>query len=248
MVAWQDPVIDYCERQSHGFWAEPLNAITNVAFLLAAAGAFALWRRQRKPDSPALALIIVTALVGIGSFIFHTLATRGAILLDVIPIAIFIYGYFLLALRRFFGLGAFSSVAITIAFGLGSYALDSSVQGLNGSVGYLPALFAMAGFAALLWARSGSQATERLRRRRTALGLAAAALVFTASLIVRTIDRGICQIFPLGTHFMWHLLNAVVLWLLLRTAILASSSLTTEPDDSGSQATPSQKASMPTAA
>ena len=54
---WSGPVIDYCERHDNGFWSEPLNASTNLAFLLAAAAAFALWRRRQRADNPALALI-----------------------------------------------------------------------------------------------------------------------------------------------------------------------------------------------
>jgi hypothetical protein len=161
-VAWRDPVIDYCERQGHGFWSEPVNALTNIAFLLAAAAAFALWRRRRETDHPALALIVVTALVGVGSFIFHTVATRGAMLFDVVPIAVFIYGYFLLALRRFFCLGAFVSTAITLLFAAASYFVENTFHGLHGSVSYLPALGAMICFAALLWPRT--------RRRQTAAG------------------------------------------------------------------------------
>jgi hypothetical protein len=222
---WGDPVIGYCERHDHSFWSEPLNATTNVAFLLAAAAAFALWRRQEKADYPALALILVTAVVGVGSFLFHTVATRGAALLDIIPIAVFIYGYFFLALRRFFGLGAPASAAITVLFGLGSYLVDSSAHGLNGSVGYLPALGAMASFAALLWTPSRTQQTQPLGRRRTAEGLMMAALVFAISLTLRTIDRDVCNVFPIGAHFLWHVLNAVVLWLLLRTAIRANTDL-----------------------
>jgi hypothetical protein len=212
VVAWRDPVIDYCERQGHGFWSEPVNALTNIAFLLAAAAAFALWRRRRETDYPALALIVVTALVGVGSFIFHTVATRGAMLFDVVPIAVFIYGYFLLALRRFFGLGALASTAVTLLFAAGSYLVENTFHGLHGSVGYLPALGAMTCFAALLWPRT--------RRRQTADGLALAALVFAASLTFRTMDRDVCAAFPLGAHFLWHILNACVLWLLLRTAML----------------------------
>ena len=211
-MAWRDPVIDYCERQGHGFWSEPVNALTNIAFLLAAAAAFALWRRRRETDHPALALIVVTALVGVGSFIFHTVATRGAMLFDVVPIAVFIYGYFLLALRRFFCLGAFVSTAITLLFAAASYFVENTFHGLHGSVGYLPALGAMICFAALLWPRT--------RRRQTAAGLALAALVFAASLTFRTMDGDVCAGFPLGTHFLWHILNACVLWLLLRTAML----------------------------
>jgi hypothetical protein len=217
MNMWSDHVIDYCERLDHSFWSEPLNAWTNLAFILAAAAAFQLWRHKRTSDLPALALILVTVAVGVGSFIFHTVATRGAELLDVIPIAIFIYGYFVLALRRFFGLGAPASVAITILFACGSYVMDSFVHGLNGSIGYLPALGALIAFAALL-AKSNAPAA-----RAQASGLATAALVFAISLFFRTIDREICALFPLGAHFLWHMLNAAALWILLRTAILAGA-------------------------
>jgi hypothetical protein len=32
----------------------------------------------------------------------------------------------------------------------------------------------------------------------------------------------VCPALPTGTHFLWHLLNAVVLFALLRTALLSS--------------------------
>jgi hypothetical protein len=40
------------------------------------------------------------------------------------------------------------------------------------------------------------------------------------SLIFRSIDMAVCPELPLGTHFLWHLLNAVVLYLLLRAALI----------------------------
>lgn len=211
---WQEPVIDYCERLDGRFWSEPLNAMSNAAFLIAAGAAYALLRRRGRSDAPAAALIAVTATVGVGSFIFHTIATRGAMLLDVIPIAVFIYGYFLLALRRFFRLAPLPAAVTTIAFGIASTLVDSYVSGLNGSVSYLPALAALLAFAALLWGGN----------RGAAKGLGSAAATFLVSLTFRTIDRDICAALPTGTHFLWHLLNACVLWLLLRTAILAKPS------------------------
>lgn len=228
---WRAPVMDYCERQSPAFWAEPANALSNFAFVVAAASAFILWRRRDGADYSALALIIVTASVGVGSFIFHTVATRGAMLLDVIPIAIFIYGYFLLALRRYFRLPMAPATAITFAFAAFS-SFAGTIEALNGSVGYLPALAALAIFAALLWSRG---------QRETARALGAAAALFAISLFFRTIDRVVCPVFAFGAHFVWHLLNACVLWMLLRAAILAGP----RRDD---QASPIQKAKEPTAA
>jgi Ceramidase len=205
---WSAPIDLYCERTDASFWAEPANALSNAAFLVAAAAAFWLWRRAGARHWPALALIVVAAAVGIGSFAFHTLATRGAVLADVIPIAIFIYGYLLLALRRFLGLPAGIAVAIVAAYAAAAQTLAWLVpQGtLNGSIGYLPALAALTVVAR----------TARGRARR---GLALAALIFTVSLALRTVDLAACGRFPLGTHFAWHLLNAVVLYVLLRTAI-----------------------------
>jgi len=140
------PIDLYCERTDASLWAEPANALTNAAFLIAAAAAFLLWRRAGGRDWPALALIVVVVAVGLGSFTFHTVATRGAMLADVIPIAIFIYGYLLLALRRFLHLSAAVAIAIIVGYAAGAQALSwlAPPRALNGSIGYLPALVAMA--------------------------------------------------------------------------------------------------------
>jgi len=40
--------------------------------------------------------------------------------------------------------------------------------------------------------------------------------LFLASLGFRTIDQAVCEWTPVGTHFMWHILNAAVLYLCVR--------------------------------
>ena len=65
----------YCERSSPEFWAEPINALTNASFLIAAG---AIWFTSRRSDTivPAVWLFIaLAAAIGIGSFVFHTVAT-----------------------------------------------------------------------------------------------------------------------------------------------------------------------------
>src|SRR5258708_14078628 len=141
---WSAPIDLYCERTDASFWAEPANVLSNAAFLIGAAAGLWLGRIQseshRSRDWPALALIVVVVAVGIGSFVFHTLATRGAVLADVIPIAVFIYGYLLLALRRFLGLAAGVAVAIVVAYAAGAHALSrpAAPRCLHASVGLLP--------------------------------------------------------------------------------------------------------------
>src|ERR1700724_1536760 len=50
IIMWSTPVHLYCERMAVGFWAEPVNAATNVAFLVTAFCAFARWRRAGGTD------------------------------------------------------------------------------------------------------------------------------------------------------------------------------------------------------
>jgi hypothetical protein len=40
--------------------------------------------------------------------------------------------------------------------------------------------------------------------------------IFSLSLVARSVDAAICPVFPLGTHFAWHLLNGLVLYLGMR--------------------------------
>ena len=53
---WSTPIDLYCERVTVSFWAEPLNALSNIAFLIAAYAALDLWRREGKND-PVTALL-----------------------------------------------------------------------------------------------------------------------------------------------------------------------------------------------
>jgi hypothetical protein len=249
---WCTPVDNYCERDSAAFWAEPVNALSNGAFLVAAACAFILWRRSGRGDLPVLLLIGVTAIVGIGSFLFHTFANRWSLLADVLPIMVFIYGYFLLAMRRYFGLGIVAAGAITLAFfGFNFVFMDAwraifgtgPVATANGSVGYFPAALALMGVGGLLvlgarraqtvldnrknrnWAPMDDTQRERAMALRVAAperagnALLVAAAIFAASLVFRSIDFAVCGWLPVGTHFMWHTLNALVLFTLLKGAI-----------------------------
>ena len=72
---------------------------------------------------------------------------------------------------------------------------------LNGSVNYLPPLAALLLMGLALLAM----------RRPEGARLLAAAAVFAVSLFLRTVDRAWCLELPVGTHWLWHCLNAVTL-------------------------------------
>ena len=214
---WFAAVDHYCERTGPGFWSEPLNAVSNGAFLIAAAAAFVRWKRNGGRDGPALWLVLVTAAVGIGSFLFHTFANRWSLIADVLPIAVFIYSYVFLALRRYLGLSMPAAVFVTIAFAVFNMGFECLWLGtvgpitLNGSIGYLPAGGALVVVGGLALGSTGRAPAGR--------SLLAAAAIFAASLTFRSIDHAVCEAFPTGTHFLWHGLNALVLFILMRAAM-----------------------------
>jgi hypothetical protein len=215
---WSEPLNLYCERLGPGLWAEPLNAVSNVAFFIAAAAAFLHWRRAGGRDTPALLLILVTVAIAIGSTIFHTVATRGAILLDIIPIAIFIAGYLVLAWRRYLKFGLVSAIAALVVFEIVSFAASTMAPPtfLNRSVPYLPAVLMLILLAGMVQGRVRRKDSPEVDASEW---LWIAAGLFTASFFLRSIDIAVCRFFPLGTHFIWHCLNAAVLYVLLRAAI-----------------------------
>lgn len=216
-MAWSDPIDVYCERLGPGFWAEPVNAITNLAFV--AAGVW-WWRRARRERSGPFVEILCAWVVaiGAGSFLFHTFATRWAALFDVIPIWTFVLAYVAFALNRYLSLPRGRALAVLAAAVVAIVALmraipDSLTAATNGSIEYLPAVLALAVFVATL-ARARHPAWRPV-------GLAG--IVFAVSLTFRSLDLAVCTAFPLGLHWAWHLLNATMLAVLLGAAITLGS-------------------------
>ena len=210
MGGWSQQIDIYCERMGPEFWAEPWNAVTNAAFLIAAVWVFVVLRREGRLEAGTGLLLGLLTAIGIGSFLFHTVATRWAALADVLPIMLFILAYLALTIRRGFELSWWWAGGITLAFLPASFAVSSAVGqlaggALGGSSGYVPALLALLIAGGWLVARGV----------REGQWLLAAAAVFVASITLRTLDQPLCAATPFGTHFMWHVLNAVVLGLLI---------------------------------
>ena len=153
---WNAKIFSYCERGSDpSFWAEPLNALTNTAFILAAVAGFLLWASRPNNDRRFidLLLILIVFVIGIGSFLFHTYATRWAAIADIAPIAIFMLIYFAYALNRYVELHWLPSLLLTgvfyIAFWQAGEIRCDGGRCLNGSLGYSPAFVAMLGMGVI---------------------------------------------------------------------------------------------------
>lgn len=215
-------LFEYCERGvDPSFWAEPLNAVTNAAFIIAAMMTTLIWTSQPRDKRGLFELFLIFLLyaIGTGSFLFHTFATGWAALADVIPIGIFMVSYLGYALRRFVGLNWVLTLLALVAFFLSLWqASVTRCDGgpcFNGSLAYFPAFAVLILVGVILV----------VRRHRAGPSLIAAGVIFAVSLTFRTLDQSICgyTVLPtadaIGTHFVWHVLNATLLYLLVRAAL-----------------------------
>ena len=202
-----DKIDIYCERLDGAFWAEPINAITNLSFIIAAFLAYRLAREHNALDIKTSILIALIAIIGIGSFLFHTLATFWAMMSDVIPILLYQIAFLAFYARTVMKLSIVKTTAFMALFFLSVFIAGSLPKDLlNGSLGYAPALLFTLGLGVY---HAYTKKTERWV-------LLGAAATFIASLSFRIIDIDFCPAWPLGTHFMWHILNGLVLYLTAR--------------------------------
>jgi len=285
---WTRAVDIYCERVSAAFWAEPINALTNIAFILA--GLFALrmeaarngrgialtgllailfavaliailsqvigtawalsasdapmalvilkavasvgilalaltWAPAAFPDPgiswPAIWLSANAVVVGIGSFLFHTVAQSWAGAADGGPIMFFILGYFVVTMNRYGGLSWLWASIATAGFVAGMVAMSAGLRALRdllppgyeillASSSYYPALVALLLVGAWL----------KIQRAHPAGGvLMRVGGLFAISLAFRSMDGPLCDWIPIGTHFLWHLFNGLIFWILLQTLV-----------------------------
>lgn len=197
---WTAYVDGYCERLAPGLWGEPLNDVTNLAFLVAAAAVW--WRARGARTGRTLAVLV--GLVFLASTVFHLTATRwggaaasGFILVFVLYYAAMFPRVFLRVPMKWSWLAAPAFLVLTVA-----------MAALGGGL-YLPALVGLAVFAGVLAYTRDPYWTH----------FAVAGAIFALSLAFRSIDGVVCGDFPSGTHFLWHLLNAVVLYVVSNAMI-----------------------------
>ena len=201
---WHSHIDAYCERIDPGFWSEPINAVTNLAFLAAA-----LWIWPRTNGLPlARALAAILFGIGIGSFLFHTFATPWAALMDVVPIGVFILLYLFAVHRDVIGLGLWPALGATALF-IPFAAITVPLLGM------LPFF----GISAFYWTVPILLVIYALALHRTphiTRGFLTGAGLLALSISARSVDETLCNFIPFGTHFLWHVFNAVMLaWMIL---------------------------------
>jgi len=201
-------MIRYCERDAAGWFAEPLNTVSGLAFFLSAWQAWkqlepARWREHW--DLHLLAGLI--ALVGATSVLWHASGLEWMLGFDSAATAAFVALYWSVFLVRVRGLGWLGLLVgwLLTAFGLAVLVLLLPNVAPGHTMLYVPLL-------GLLLA--GMPLAARVDRR-LARDLLLASSLFALALVIRALDLALCTWLVVGTHWLWHLLTAGLLFILV---------------------------------
>ena len=187
----------YCEYISNFWLHEPLNAITNFGFFI---GAYFLYRLIKKNNlNMNLGTVLISMMIalGLGSLAWHSYRITPTLLMDEIPIYIFIAFAFYFLTKS---LARSHKLTIIISFftALIYYAVFAYIPSLNVFQGAFKYIFVVLLFLIL------SMLIVKKFGPHYSLILPLSLLAF--GVLFRIMDLYICPVFPLGTHFIWHIL------------------------------------------
>ena len=102
----------YCERTTDSFLSEPLNSITNLAFLIVAIFIYKKYRDQIYVNVFSFSIFFI----GIGSFLFHLKPNLITLYSDIIPIFLFSLSFIFLFNRNVIKISNLNSALLFILF------------------------------------------------------------------------------------------------------------------------------------
>ncbi len=220
----------YRETFAAIFPVEPFNTYSNLIFLIVALY-FAVRTRLDFRQYPLIVFSLPLLLVGfVGGSLYHaTRADRLWLVMDFMPIIVLTLaaGYFFL--RQFFGmltayafmLGGFLLICRLYHFLPKSGAYFFFGYSLLAAQIFLPALIHAAKKG---WANSAS--------------LFAALAAFAAAITFRQLDSALpADLFPMGTHFLWHILGGISVYSLMLHISKIEESLAPASARAGSMST-----------
>ena len=189
----------YCERTTLEAFGEPINALSNLAFIFC--GLILIFKKKIK-FNPLPYLVI---FIGISSFLFHYLPTKLFSILDIFSIALFVIFYNILLTKNILKYPMSYSILSSLLLLLISYFTGTLLlySIIGSSSFYLGILIYMLFILFLI---------RKIENRKYFLF---AIILFTISILFRTIDNFLCNYFLYGTHFIWHILNSLVLYYLV---------------------------------
>lgn len=191
---------EYCEQLLQIGW-EPINTISNLAFIFA--GIFVFYKLRNEKSVLRLTLSILLVLVGVGSSWWHISHTHYGDIADTFFILIFASIVSILFLRK---LLRSRTIILLSFFGLLSIIFFAEqLDYLNGSLPYIVLFIALL-IGGIFYIKKFNDSKSLFITTIVTFGFA---------IIFRSIDVLVCPSISFGTHFLWHILVAVLCYQLI---------------------------------
>ena len=195
----------YCERTNQQIFNEPVNAISNIFFIIVSLSLIKILRKNQSNKIYYIQPILIF-FIGIGSFLFHLNPNIITLYSDVIPIFLFSLSFIFFFNRDVININYLNNALLFLLFFFLFLFITPKLnyEILNGSEFYFANYFFLTMYTIWLYFKK-SDFFELLL-----LGF----IFFNLSIFLRSLDNHICEYFSIGTHFLWHFLNAYLLKIL----------------------------------
>ena len=190
-----DTPTKYCEQLLH-MSIEPINAVTNITFILFALLAFNKLRKE--PGILKFIFPSLLALIGVGSAWWHMGHTIGGDIADTLSILLFASTASMILLYKLFE----TKTKVALAF-VPLLILTLAVEQLphlNGSLSYVVLLGGIIAFGFLFVKKFPDSKILTI----------ASVSTFVLAILFRSLDMELCSKIRIGTHFLWHVLVALL--------------------------------------
>ena len=195
----------YCERTNQQIFNEPVNAISNIFFIIVSLSLIKILRKNQSNKIYYIQPILIF-FIGIGSFLFHLNPNMITLYLDVIPIFLFSLSFIFFFNRDVININNLNNALLFLLFFFLFLFITPKLnyEILNGSEFYFANYFFLGIYTIWLYFKKSDFFQLLL------LGF----IFFNLSILLRSLDNHICEYFSIGTHFLWHFLNAYLLKIL----------------------------------
>lgn len=202
-------VVEYCERIGESFLSEPLNLISNIAFFLSAFFVYRLFKTKKVKGLSYWLLFFLLLLIGVGSTLWHSFRNPYTLALDAIPSFILLLSITYILFRKLLN-NNLKALLLVLAFFL--FQVEASYifpQVMNGSIRHFVNACILIVLSSIVYKRNPVVRKE----------LVAAITLYILAILFRSIDNFACPYFPVGTHFLWHVLNATAAYFAIKTLL-----------------------------
>ena len=195
----------YCERTNQQIFNEPINAISNIFFIIVSLSLIKILKKNKSNNIYYIQPILIF-FIGIGSFLFHLVPNLITLYSDIIPIFLFSLSFIFLFNRDVINISHLHNAFLFFLFFILLLFITPKLnyEILNGSEFYLANYCFLTLYTIWLYIKK-SDFFQLLF-----LGF----IFFNLSILLRSLDNHICEYFSIGTHFLWHFLNAYLLKIL----------------------------------